>query len=112
MPKTTRTTDPRDMTGIAFYDIDEFSVISFCPDSRDASTPAKQVHVIVQLKESPGSLESKPLPMVMRYHGPGSLDAHIEAMIEHRTYVFGRKQWRNDWPEQDKMPEYDEPGGK
>ncbi len=92
MPETTRH-GPKNMAGMEFYDIDSFDVASFCPDSNDASTPATQVHVTVKLKRIP-------TPLVMRYHGPDSLDAHIEAMIEHRTYVFGRREWSGDYAEQ------------
>lgn len=110
MVKTTRTTEPRDMTGLAFYDIESYDVFSFCPGSRDASTPAEQVHVCVSLKPPPtmGGVRSPGLampPLVMRYHGPGSLDAHIEAMIEHRTYVFGWREYRNDFPVQPAGPQ-------
>ena len=84
------------MAGIAFYDIDFLDTISFCPDSNDASTPATQVHQVVKFK-GPGAPE---YPLVMRFLGPKTLDSFIEALIEHRTYVFGRRDWRNDFPEQ------------
>ena len=92
MPKVERH-GPGNLAGMEFYDIESFDVFSFCPDSNDASTPATQVHVAVRLKRVGA-------PLVMRYHGPDSLDAHIEAMIEHRTYVFGRREWSKDYPEQ------------
>lgn len=92
MPKTERH-GPRDVSGMEFYDLESFDVFSFCPDSNDASTPATQVHVAIQMR-------AFVTPLVMRYHGPGSLDAHIKALIEHRTYVFGRRSWPDDYPEQ------------
>jgi hypothetical protein len=82
------------MAGMEFYDIDFMDTISFCPDSNDASTPATQVHQIIKFKD-------RNIPMVARFHGTTSLDALIEALIEHRTYVFGRRAgWPNDFPEQ------------
>ena len=112
MVDTTRTGDTRgkaaaSMAGMEFYEIESFQVLSFCPDSNDASTPATQVHCVVRIKSSLSEggrtviSVPKPPPLVMRYHGPDSLDAHIEAMIEHRTYVFGRREWRNDFDEQE-----------
>ena len=77
-----------------FFDIESLNVFSFCPDSDDASTPATQVHIAHRVKSNPR------VPFIMRCHGPDTLDAYIEALIEHRTYVFGRREYRNDFPEQ------------
>jgi hypothetical protein len=57
-----------------------------------------QVHQVIRLK-GPGAPE---IPFVMRFHGPDTLDSIIESLIEHRTYVFGRREWRNDFAEQEK----------
>ncbi len=85
------------LTGMAFYDIEFLNTISFCPDSNDASTPATQVHQIIKLKGVGAPRE----PLIARFHGTTTLDALIEALIEHRTYVFGRRDhWPNDFPEQ------------
>lgn len=88
------------MAGRAFYEIDFLDTLSFCPDSNDASTPATQVHQIVKLR----GVGAPPHPLIARFHGPKTLDALIEALIEHRTYVFGRREWRNDFAEQDADP--------
>ena len=85
------------MVGVEFYDIDLLDTRSFCPDSNDASTPATQVHQFINLK-GPGAPAH---PLVARFSGTNTLDALIEALIEHRTYVFGRREWRNDFPEQE-----------
>jgi hypothetical protein len=43
----------------------------------------------------------QPPPLVARFHGTDTLDALIEALIEHRTYVFGRREWdASKYPEQ------------
>lgn len=84
------------MAGMAFYDIDFLDTLSFCPDSNDASTPATQVHQMIKLK----GIGAPKYPLVARFSGPKTLDALIEALIEHRTYVFGRREWRNDFPVQ------------
>lgn len=101
MSRSVRSGDMRNnpkssMAGMEFYDFESVNILSFCPDSNDASTPATQVHQIIQMK---GPLAPKH-PLVMRFRGPKTLDAMIEALIEHRTYVFGRRDWRNDFPEQ------------
>jgi hypothetical protein len=99
MPKIHRS-GPRSLVGQEFYDIEQLGAFSFCPDSNDASTPATQVHVQIQAKDALGKILP---PMICRFHGPGSLDAFIEALIEHRTYVFGRRFWRSDrYPEQER----------
>jgi hypothetical protein len=84
------------MAGMSFYDIDFLDTISFCPDSNDASTPATQVHQIIQLK----GVGAPSAPLIARFSGAKTLDALIEALIEHRTYVFGRSEWRTDFQEQ------------
>lgn len=89
---------PRSLRGVTFYDIAHIDVGAFCPDSEDGSTPATQVHMMIHLA-SP--LDPKPHPLVMRFHGPRTLDALIETLIQYRSYVFGRRKWRGDYPEQD-----------
>ena len=91
MPKVVRG-GPRTAVGMAFYDIHELGTASFCPDSNDASTPATEVHVSIQIR--PQIIGERPLPhMVAAFKGTATLDAFIEALIEHRTYVFGRRSW-------------------
>ncbi len=100
--ETTRTSTPKNVTGMSFYDLMEIDVGSFCPDSTDASTPATQVHMTLQLKPQPPARQAPP-PLVARFHRPEILDGVIEALIEHRTYVFGRRTWSADrYPEQPK----------
>jgi len=112
MAETTRS-GPGSLVGHAYYDIDGLSTYSFCPDSNDASTPATQVHVAIQLKGTAlgfGMRRPAPPPMVMRFHSNDTLDAFIEALIEHRTYVFGRRHWSADaYPEQTRGVRDDEP---
>lgn len=84
------------MAGVAFYDIDMLDTFSFCPDSNDASTPATQVHQMIKMK----GVGAPKDPLIARFSGTKTLDALIEALIEHRTYVFGRREWRNDFEEQ------------
>ena len=81
---------PRSLVGQEFYEVEEIGACSFCPDSNDASTPATQVHVNITAKDWSG--KAMP-PFIARFHGPDTLDAFIEALIEHRTYVFGHKPW-------------------
>ncbi len=103
MSQTVRS-GPKTLVGQQFYDIEQIGAYSFCPDSNDASTPATQVHVEIQLKAPPRHAEQRRetlLPFIMRYHGTDTIDAFIEALIEHRTYVFGRHEWKNDFPEQE-----------
>lgn len=100
MPKVTRD-DYRgkkqaSVVGMEFFDVESLDVFSFCPDSNDATTPATQVHIAHRLKGNPR------IPLVIRCHSPRTLDAYIESLIEHRTFVFGRREWRNDFPEQEK----------
>jgi len=101
MAETTRSGSMRgkreaSMVGKEFYDCDYFHTLSFCPDSEDASTPATQVHHMLKLK----GIGAPSAPLVIRFHGTDTLDAMIEALIEHRTFVFGRREWRNDFYEQ------------
>lgn len=100
MPKVERT-GPRSLVGQAFYEIEELGAWSFCPDSDDASTPATQVHVHLTVAglDEVGRKKIFP-PMVARFRGPDTLDGFIEALIEHRTYVFGRRKFHSDYPEQ------------
>jgi hypothetical protein len=101
MPKIERG-GPRTLVGQEFYDIEELGAFSFCPDSDDASTPATQVHVKLQVAglDELGKRKVFP-PMVARFAGAETLDAWIEAMIEHRTWVFGRRVWPvAQYPEQ------------
>jgi hypothetical protein len=88
-------TGARSLVGQEFYEIEELGCWSFCPDSNDASTPATQVHMHITLAAPPGLTLTRTVqpPMVCRFHGPGTLDAFIESLIEHRTYVFGRREW-------------------
>jgi hypothetical protein len=108
--QTQRDPGPKDLTGMAFRDVDHLGAFSFCPDSRDASTPATQVHLVVQIKgdlDDYGLRGPKPPPFVCRFHRPEILDALIESLIEHRTYTFGRRAWTADhFPEQPRR-EYD-----
>lgn len=104
MPEVTRSdrrgSPDASLVGQAFYDIEHLRVYSFCPDSNDASTPAKHVHMEIAQKQH--VLERKQrAPWVARFKGPDTLDALIEALIEHRTYVFGRREYRTDWPVQE-----------
>ena len=101
MPKIERT-GPRTLVGQAYYEIEEIGCWSFCPDSDDASTPATQVHAHLTVSGLDESGKKRVFPpMVCRFHGPGTLDAFIEALLEHRTYVFGRRAWSADaYPEQ------------
>ena len=85
------------MVGMEFFDIDFLDTLSFCPDSDDASTPATQVHQVIKFK---GAGAPEP-PLIARFKGARTLDSLVEALIEHRTYVFGRREWRNDFPEQE-----------
>ena len=87
---------PRNLQGMAFYEFESLDVYSFCPDSNDASTPATQVHAAIRLK----GVGAPSHPLVVRFHGPDTLDAWIDALVEHRTYVFGRRKVRTDYPEQ------------
>lgn len=89
MPKITRG-GPRSAVGQQFFEIEEVGALSFCPDSDDASTPATQVHLSIKAKDAIGNVFP---PMVMRFFTPEFLDSVIEALIEHRTYVFGRRDW-------------------
>ena len=92
---------PRTLVGQEFYEVEEIGAYSFCPDSNDASTPATQVHMSIKLASR--LFAKQPPPMVARYHGTDTLDALIEALIEHRTYVFGRRKWdASKYPEQTK----------
>jgi hypothetical protein len=89
----------RSLVGQEFYEIEEVGAWSFCPDSNDASTPATQVHMHMTI--SSPLFSKPPPPLVARFHGPDTLDALIEALIEHRVYVFGRRHYRSDkYPEQ------------
>lgn len=82
---------PKDMSGVEFYELDGVDIQSFCPDSNDASTRATQVHLSIVMKSALKKIPE--LPMILRFHGTDSLDAIIEALIEHRTYVFGAKEF-------------------
>lgn len=101
MPETKRH-GPRSLVGQQFHEIHELGVFSFCPDSNDASTPAKQVHISIQMEAMAHAVSGAPPlpPLIMRCHGTATLDDHIEALMEHRTYVCGKHEWRNDWPVQ------------
>jgi len=96
MPKIERS-GPRTLVGEEYFDIVELGAISVCPDSDDASTPATQVHVKIQCKDAIGR---KLPPFIARFRGTEMLDAFIEAMIENRTFVFGRRNWYQVYPEQ------------
>jgi hypothetical protein len=104
MPKVERG-GPKTAVGMVFLEIEEIGASSFCPDSNDASTPATQVHMTLRVKGVADYLgipkTIRPPTMVARFLGTGTLDAFIEALIEHRTYVFGRRQWdATGYPEQ------------
>jgi hypothetical protein len=89
MPKVHRS-GPKSAVGMEFYDIEEIGAASFCQDSDDASTPATQVHMQIKLDSAVHGL----VPMlVARFHGTDTLDAVILALIEHRHFVFGRRDW-------------------
>lgn len=102
MPKIERN-GPRSLVGQSFYEVEEIGCCSFCPDSDDASTPATQVHAHLTVAglDTLGRRKVFP-PMICRFHGADTLDAFIEALIEHRTYVFGRRDWdASRYPEQE-----------
>lgn len=64
-----------------YYEVPEqFDVGSWCPTA-DGTGPATQVHL--RFGSPPGNV------MLIRFKGPGSLDALINALIEHREDVFG-----------------------
>lgn len=88
---------PKSMVGQEFYDVEELGAGSFCPDSNDASTPATQVHVHITLKRWDGKPNP---PFVMRCHRPETLDEFIESLIEHRVYVFGKREYHSNYKEQ------------
>lgn len=101
MPKTERQ-GPKSLVGMKFFEVEELGAFSFCPDSNDASTPATQVHVRITLAAADQLGRKVFPPFIARFHGPGTLDAFIAALIEHRTYVFGRREWSAaQYPEQE-----------
>lgn len=60
----------------------EFNVGSWCP-TPDGSGPPQQVHL--RFGTPPGNC------MLVRFKGPDSLDALIDALLEHRQHVFGKR---------------------
>jgi len=74
-------TTPRNVTGVAFYDIKEISVNEWhcLPDGQGEP---EQVHMWIQLA-------GVPHPMVMRFKSGRTMDELIVALITHRRAVFG-----------------------
>jgi hypothetical protein len=89
---------PGSMVGVAVYDVDSINVLLLLSrlgrreHAGDASRFAPVTSRIVMWRWT--------LPMVMRCFGHDTLDGFIEALIEHRTYVFGRRQFHSDYSEQ------------
>ncbi len=73
-----------------YYEVpEELHVYSWSPDPDPHSlTPPTQVHL--HFGKPPGPV------FVVRFKGTGSLDAIIDALIEHRTYVFGPRKALED----------------
>ncbi len=95
------------VSGQLFMDVDAIHVCSFCPGT---STTASQVHLQIAVKSNESNVLSmahaaiklkQVPPLVLRCHGPGTLDKIIAMLIEHRIYVFGRRDYVADYPVQD-----------
>jgi hypothetical protein len=59
-----------------------FDVYSWSPGEPGSTVPATQVHLhgLCQMGR-----------IIWRFKGPGSLDRLIDALIEHREYVWGKR---------------------
>jgi hypothetical protein len=65
-----------------YYEVpEELNVYSWCP-SPDGTGPATQVHLHIGKPPSP--------VLVVRFKGPKTLDAIIQALNEHRIDVWGK----------------------
>lgn len=83
MPITTRS-GPSLIKPAEYYECGpEFDVGSWTPGQPGENVPATQVHL--RFGTPPG------ICMLVRFKGPGSLDALIDALIEHREYTFGKR---------------------
>ena len=93
----------RNAEEVAFFDVDEVSVRSTGPGLVGGGAPATQVHMVLRLRLAlpsvvPGArIATAPLPpLALRFCAADDLDPIIEALIEHRTYTFGRREWSTD----------------
>lgn len=62
-------------------DVEEVEVIEWCPN-QEGKNPT-QVWMLLRVKGNPD------VPIVVRFKGPGTLDALIAALSSHRIGVFG-----------------------
>ena len=83
-------TDPRNTGGMSFLDIklDSIEVLQWHPGT-DGQGRATQVHVSMML-------EGVDVPLVMRFKGPGTLDALISALAVHRFHVWPDERSSHD----------------
>ena len=87
-PRITSTSQPRNTEGLEFLeigleDIELYSIgVAPVPDGKGKPT---QVHISI-------TVAGLDLPLVVRFKGPGALDALISALAVHRFHV---------WPDQD-----------
>jgi hypothetical protein len=71
---------PTNLAGMAFLEIEELRVGSWCP-LPDGKGPATQVHMVIGVR----GLDE---PLIIRFKGPGTLDQLIESLQRHRADVW------------------------
>jgi hypothetical protein len=76
---------PRNLADMSqrFVEIEMIDISEWHPE-RDGRGQPTQVHVLLQLKGQPETIQ------VLRFHGPETLAHIVNALLEHGTNVFGR----------------------
>jgi hypothetical protein len=73
------------MSDFPFLPVEDFEVASWSPGAEGEGVPCTQVHLIYRVPELH-------LTMVMRLKSREVCNSLIDALIEHRDYVFGRDE--------------------
>ena len=73
-------TDPQNLVGLAYRDIEEITVAEYHPQPDGQGLPT-QVHMLLTVR-------GETLPLIMRFMGPDTLDQMIAALVRHRQSVW------------------------
>lgn len=75
--------EARNLAGVAYLNIEDINIAEF-HELPDGQGPPSQVHMTINVR-------GIPIPLVMRFKGPDTLDSIVAALVKHRNNVWPPK---------------------